>query len=316
MGFSIDRIAIPNHYFEGASNAYLLRTSSDAILIDTGIGTTEAAELLQKELAALDCSVKEISTILLTHKHMDHFGLARAVVDASGAEVYLHQDDWQDVAFYDERHQEIASLYLEAMQLWGLPQEIIMQMGAVRERFSQLARSVPTAKPLRDGEVLSWGSLALRVLHTPGHTQGSACFLIGEKLFTGDHLLPTYTPNIGATDVAWGRMLERFSQSMKKLLALPNVASLEIYPGHGPSWRDPRPRIAKILKHHDERTQRILKILSDGEPHTAFEIAQKLFGTMREHHALLGAGEVYAHLEKLQVDGFIRRVSLNRFQCP
>lgn len=313
MDFSIDRIAIPNPYFEGASNVYLLRTRTDAILIDTGIGTPQAAELLQKELLALGCSIKEISTILLTHKHMDHFGLARAVVDASGAEVYLHQDDWQDVAFYDERHQEISMLYLEAMQLWGLPQEIIMQMGSVRERFSELARSVPTAKPLRDGEVL--GPLALRVLHTPGHTQGSACFLIGEKLFTGDHLLPTYTPNIGAADVTSGRMLERFSKAMRKILALPNIASLEIYPGHGPSWRDPRPRIEKILQHHDERTKKILKILSDGESHTAFEIAQKLFGTMREHHALLGAGEAYAHLEELQVDGLIQRVSPNRFQC-
>lgn len=314
MDFSIDRISIPNPYFEGASNVYLVRTHSLAVLIDTGIGTPDASELLQRELAALRCSMREISAVLLTHKHMDHFGLARTLVDASGARVYVHQDDWKDVAFYDERHHEISQLYLQAMQLWGLPHEIISQMGSIRERFSELARSVPSAIPLHDGETLSLGALRVRVLHTPGHTQGSACFLIEDKLFTGDHLLPTYTPNVGATDVTSGRMLQRFIDSLKKILALPNAAHLEICPGHGPSWRDPRPRIEKILKHHGERTEKILKILSDRRPYTAFEIAQRLFGTMREHHVLLGAGEVYAHLEELHAEGHVERLSPNLFQ--
>ncbi|MCI2431279.1 MBL fold metallo-hydrolase [Candidatus Acetothermia bacterium] len=314
MDFSMDRISIPNPYFEGASNVYLLRERSLAVLIDTGIGTPEASALLQKELSALGCPLREISVVLLTHKHMDHFGLARAVVDASGAEVYVHQDDWKDVASYDERHEEISQLYLNAMRLWELPQEIILQMGAVRERFSELARSVPSAKPLQDGETLDFGALQVRLLHTPGHTQGSACFLIENRLFTGDHLLPTYTPNVGATDVTSGRMLKRFIDSLKKILSLPNVAHLEIHPGHGPSWRDPRLRIEKILKHHDERTEKILNILSDKKPYTAFEIAQRLFGTMREHHVLLGAGEVYAHLEELYAEGHVERLFPNFFQ--
>lgn len=315
MSLAIERIAIPNPYFEGASNAYLLRLESKtAVLIDTGIGTAEALELFQQELKTHDCSLKELSAILLTHKHMDHFGLARAIADLSEAAVYVHADDWQDVACYAERRHEISALYLEAMHRWGLPQEIVAQMGAVRTRFSELARSVPSAQPLRDGQMLSFGSLRINILHTPGHTQGSACFLLEDKLFTGDHLLPTYTSNVGATDVRSARMLRRFTDAMRKILALPNAARLEIYPGHGPSWRDPRPRIEKILKHHDERAEKILNVLSDRRPYTAFEIAQKLFGTMREHHVLLGAGEVYAHLEELQADGLIQRISSNCFQ--
>lgn len=315
MSFSIYQIAIPNPYFEGPTNAFLIKDQeSPPVLVDTGIGTAEALSLLRRELAGHGCALKEIAVVLLTHKHMDHFGLARAIYEESGAAVYIHSDDWQDIAFYDERHHEVSQFYLDAMRHWGIPDEIIAQMTAVRARFPELGRSVPKAEKLSDGQALRFGSLEIRVLHTPGHTQGSACFLLDEKLFTGDHLLPTYTPNVGATDVTSERLLRRFLNSLQKILALPNSENLEIWPGHGKPWADPRPRIEKILKHHQERTERILRVLSDGQVHTAFEIAQKLFGTMKEYHVLLGAGEVYAHLEELETEGRVKPVESNRYK--
>ncbi|MCL6642347.1 MAG: MBL fold metallo-hydrolase [Candidatus Bipolaricaulota bacterium] len=315
MSVVVHQIAIPNPYFEGPANAFLIQNEhSPAVLIDTGIGTEESLGLVRAELARHGCALKDIAAILLTHKHVDHCGLARALSEESGAAVYVHRDDWTDVAFFDERHEEVSQLYLEAMRRWGIPDEIILQMAHFRSRFVGLARSVPAAHRLDDGQTLRFGELAFRVLHTPGHTQGSACFLLGEKLFTGDHLLPTYTSNVGATDVTSAGHLGKFLSSLHKVLALPNVESLEVFPGHGRPWRDPRPRITKIFEHHDERTERILKILSDGGALTAFQIAQKLFGRLKDHHVLLGAGEVYAHLEGLESAGRVRQIEPHRFQ--
>lgn len=315
MSISVHQIAIPNPYFEGPTNAWLIRSPhSPLVLIDTGIGTEESLSLLQRELSRQNCSLKDIAVILLTHKHIDHCGLARAIQQESGAAVYVHADDWADVAFFEDRHALVSQLYLEAMRRWGIPDTIIDEMAGFRARFAGLARSVPSAQQIHDGQQMRFGQLEFSVLHTPGHTQGSVCFLLEDRLFTGDHLLPTYTPNVGATDVTSEGHVGKFLDSLNKILALPHVEKLSIFPGHGRSWVNPRPRIEKMFAHHRERTERILAIVSDGQAHTAFEIAQKLFGTMREHHVLLGAGEVYAHLKELENAGRVRQTEPHRFQ--
>ncbi len=315
MSVALHQIAIPNPYFEDPSNVFLIRSPhSPAVLIDTGIGTAESLDLLRRELAQHGCSLKDIGAILLTHKHIDHCGLARAIQDESGAAVYVHRDDWADVACFAERQELVSQLYLEAMRRWGIPDEIIGQIAGFRAHLAGLARSVPGAQTMSDGQLLRFGDLELHVLHTPGHTQGSVCFLLGEKLFTGDHLLPTYTSNVGGTDVTSGGQLGKFLSSLEKILALPGARSLEIWPGHGRPWTDPRPRIERILQHHRERSERIVKILSDGQARTAFELAQKLFGRLKDYHVLLGAGEVYAHLEELERAGKVSQVEPHRFR--
>jgi glyoxylase-like metal-dependent hydrolase (beta-lactamase superfamily II) len=314
MDLEISQIAIPNPFFEGPANAWLIRSPhSPVVLIDTGIGTPESLELLRTELAQHGCTLKDIFVILLTHKHIDHCGLARAISEESGAAVYVHRDDWADVAFFEERREIVSALYTEAMQRWGIPGEIIAQVASFRARFAGLARSVPTAHKLDDGQILRFGDLEFRVLHTPGHTQGSVCFLLENQLFSGDHLLPTYTSNVGGTDATTGGHLGKFLSSLQRILALPNCERLTIFPGHGRSWADPRPRITKIFAHHRQRTERILRILGDGQARTAFEIAQKLFGKLRDYHVLLGAGEVYAHLEELESMGKVKQIEPHRF---
>ncbi|MBI3643223.1 MBL fold metallo-hydrolase [Candidatus Acetothermia bacterium] len=287
------RIRVPNPYFEKDNNAYLLDVS-ELILIDTGIDTPEALSSLRAGVEASDHQLEEISKIFLTHKHLDHFGLAHRIAEVSRAKVYIHQDDHLDVERFDERHDTINNLYEQKMREWGIPQNLI-DMLSMRSRLIELGRSV-SAISLRDDERISVGVSELRVIHTPGHTQGSACFLLGDLLFAGDHMLPTYTPNIGATEVTSNGMLRKYRASLHKIEEL---NSIRVLPGHGDEILNPRERIQEILIHHKGREDRILEILSDGRTRSVFEIAQELFGNLREHHVLLGSGEVHAHLEGL-----------------
>lgn len=297
----IIRIRLPNPYFEKDNNAYLV-DAGELALIDTGIDTPEAFETLKLRLSQHGYRFEEIKKILLTHKHLDHFGLAHRL-HKTGAQVYIHQDDQEDITRFDERYDLINRLYWEKMRLWGIPQPLMEAM-SFRAKFAHLGRSVP-AEALSDGQSVPIGTVEIQVIHTPGHTQGSACFLVGDALFTGDHLLPDYTPNIGATEITKEGMLPKYLQSLKKIL---QYSDLRVLPGHGEEITDITERINTILSHHEGRKRRILEILADGRPRTVYEIALELFGEMKEHHALLGSGEVQAHLEVLEQQGQVGRM--------
>ena len=80
---------------------------------------------------------------------------------------------------------------------------------------------------LEDGQVLTAGELEIRVIHTPGHSPGSVCFLVGGHLFTGDTL---FVGAAGRTDLG-GSSLQTLLESIEtKILTLPDETV--IHPGH------------------------------------------------------------------------------------
>ena len=80
---------------------------------------------------------------------------------------------------------------------------------------------------LEDGEKVSFGKIGLTTLHTPGHTPGSVCFLIGKYLFSGDTIFPG-GPGKTESPADSKQIIESIT---RKILALPE--DTEIYPGHG-----------------------------------------------------------------------------------
>jgi len=80
---------------------------------------------------------------------------------------------------------------------------------------------------LQDGEVLEVGTLRIRAISTPGHTDGCTSFLIGDRLFSGDTLLVRKT---GRTDFQQGSAEKLYDSIQNKLYALPDTT--RVYPGH------------------------------------------------------------------------------------
>ena len=142
-------------------------------------------------LAQAQADGAEIKMILLTHAHFDHTGGVAALCKAlPGVPVYLHPDD--------------AAL---------LGSEVFPDIGA------------PTV-PYRDGDAVTLGGLTIQVLHTPGHTPGGVCLLVGDALFTGDTL---FYGSMGRTDFAGGSY-EDIMASLKRLAQLPG--DYRVLPGH------------------------------------------------------------------------------------
>jgi glyoxylase-like metal-dependent hydrolase (beta-lactamase superfamily II) len=87
---------------------------------------------------------------------------------------------------------------------------------------------------VEDGDELSFGDIKVKIIATPGHTEGSVCFLIGERdgqaaLFSGDTL---FAQSVGRTDLPGGDF-SALEESLVVLSSLP--PELVVYPGHGPS---------------------------------------------------------------------------------
>jgi hydroxyacylglutathione hydrolase len=178
-----------------ATNVHVLADprTREAIAIDTA---TPSLAWIADELAARDWTLK---LIVSTHGHWDHIGDNAAVVAVTGAEIAVHPLD---------RHR------LESPQPLFAPFAI--------------PPSVPAVELAEGGEI-RFGEIRLRVLHTPGHTEGSVCLLASDEglLFSGDTL---FAGGWGRVDLPGGSP-EAMAASIARLAELEDT--LAVLPGHG-----------------------------------------------------------------------------------
>jgi len=174
----------------GHTDLYLLEGDSLA-MIDTGVADTPA-KYIAPALTPYRRTLADIDLILNTHGHHDHTGGNGALVDASGAKVYVHQAD-ADIA--QDPDCQFDTCFVDRHVLVGHPE----RLDAARVTFKVNAgRPTKVDTKLTDGQVIDLGKgIRLRVLHTPGHTRGSVCYYWEEAgmVFAGDSV-PCLSGNI------------------------------------------------------------------------------------------------------------------------
>ena len=176
------------------TNSYIVATNAgNAALIDA----PDDAEYILEQLDFYNLTLK---MILLTHGHFDHIGAAADLKEKTGCEVYVHTDD----------------LYM------------VKDGNASKSGFLGIGniKSIPDATPITEDTVISLDEIEFDVLHTPGHTQGSVCYITGNTMFSGDTL---FSRSIGRTDMPGGD-IEKMYKSLEKIKDL--GGDLTIYPGH------------------------------------------------------------------------------------
>jgi hydroxyacylglutathione hydrolase len=297
----VHRITIPNPFFEGATNVYVIATEP-LTLIDTGIGTDEAWTLLERGMQAHGLAPRSVRQIILTHHHLDHIGLARRLQETSGARVFVHADDWEGVAHYEAWHHTFVQRLRERLHEWGTPAAVIQAAAALLQSGGpKLAQSAP-AERLTDGQRLPLGQGDLEVIHTPGHSRGSVCLRYGRFLFSGDHVLPDVSPNIGGGELFALGLLRQYLESLERVRRF-QTEDLLVYPGHGEPFAHLAARVQALQEHHREREEEIIALLRSAGPKTVYEVAVNLFGQLHGYHVVLGTGEAHAHLEKVVSEG-------------
>jgi glyoxylase-like metal-dependent hydrolase (beta-lactamase superfamily II) len=305
----VARISIGNSEFEGENNAYLLDRDGPPALLDTGLAFPEVADQLEAGLAEHDYTFADVTDVVLTHWHSDHTGLANRIQQAGGATVYLHE---ADAPMLDRDAGDLEAMRERTFELfkqWSVPDAVIEEVQVVGdEEEDEMMEWIDDVQPITDGDRITAGGFDLRTVHTPGHTVGHCSFELetdaGTELFSGDAVLPEYTPNVCGSDLRVEDPLETYLETLR---GLAEAEYARAWPGHRGVVDRPTERIEEILEHHLERSNRILGLLDDREPTSTWEMAGELFGSLEGVHVIHGLGEAHAHLDYLSDAGLIER---------
>lgn len=183
------------------TNCYIVicEQTNDAIIVDPGFESNTEAEEVLGLIKANDLNLK---LIVNTHGHPDHTCGNGVVKETFKVPILIHR----------------------------LDAHMLGETGRRTANFLGFEKSSPPAdKLLSDGDLLNFGKVTLRVMHTPGHSHGSISLLGEKEIFTGDTL---FMGSIGRTDFPEGSEQE-MKDSLKKLAILPD--NFVVYPGHGPT---------------------------------------------------------------------------------
>ncbi len=309
----VHRIAVPIPFVAagGPVNLYVIEAADGSLtLFDAGFGSEEARAALLAGFARLGRRLAEVTRIVVSHGHVDHFGAARFVQEQGGAEVLAHPADLPKIDAAGPRFADHAPAFDAHFARLGVPEAVRQALLRSGERSYGSASRLDGVRPLADGDVVEGRHVRFTVRHWPGHTPGLVALhepRLG-LLLPADHLLERISPNplieLGPDGQdGFFRPLLAYQASLAQTRAL----DLElVLPGHGPPFRGHRAVIDGLTAFYLKRQARLAAALRAG-PRTGWQLCQELFPAAGPADAFLTMSETVANLEALEARGEVAR---------
>jgi glyoxylase-like metal-dependent hydrolase (beta-lactamase superfamily II) len=285
--------------------AYALEAAGGLLLVDTGWDGDDAFDALEAGLGTFGASVANVNGALFTHAHIDHYGLANRVRDASGAWLAMHEREAETLL------RPAGDESRARMERWLLENGVDRQERD--ELFAAIARgytdgpagSAPPDRNLEPGSIHDAAPWELLVVETPGHSPGHLCFVeqTAGVVFTGDHILSETTPNVSVFPSSTGSPLDDYITSLERMAPYADALAL---PGHEDRIQV-GPRATVLLQHHSEQLADAHAALVAGAE-TVREVAEAMtwsrpWSTFGPFDQMMALGEARAHLVLIEQAG-------------
>ena len=297
-GTSVHRIPLevfPNFW----AYVYLIFNGDLRLLIDTGSGTDSSHEDLLEGLTQAGLQPSELTHILLTHAHIDHYGGLSKLKPLTRAQIGCHELDVQTVAHHEARlaiiRRRLASFLTEA----GLADETRDSLLSIYRFTKALYQSVPVdfsyeAAGMRFGP--------LEMIHLPGHCPGHVAMRLDDVIFCGDMVVEGVTPHLSPESINPYSGLDHYLESLARLQQWSKDARL-VLNGHDEAITDLPARIEETLQNVMRRIGKAVQALS--EPLTIAEICTAIYGETGGYNQLLVIEKAGAYTEYLYEHGLI-----------
>lgn len=288
-------------------NAYIIRSENYALVIDSGFDNPESEECFFALIDELGLKKGQVD-LYLTHLHADHSGLTAKFQQRYGGKVFcskidaeyvdaMSRADYFDIQLYSP---EMLGLHNDGHFFDKHPAVLYSPKSPVEFTF------------VKEGDKISVGEYEFEVLFLPGHTPGlTALYERSHKLlFSGDHILDKITPNISFWRFEYGDILGTYLENLERVRAM-DIET--VFPSHRVLIGDHQKRIDELKKHHQDRLDDIMHILSDGKQKTVGEVAAKMHWDFRAKdfeefppaQKWFACGEAMAHLEHLRAKDLV-----------
>ena len=279
--------------------AYVLQKEGGNYLIDTGSGTDISHEDLLKGLKQAGIQTSDLTYILLTHAHIDHYGGLSKLGPLTSAKIGCHELDVQTVAHHDARMalngRRLASFLAET----GLSEEVRDSLLSINNFPKAIYQSVPVDITYGNQDMQVG---ALEMIHLPGHCPGHVAMRVDDIIFCGDMVVDGITPHLAPASFNPFGGLEHYLKSLARLQKWAQGGHLYLN-AHDDVITDLNERIDATRQNLIRRMSRALDALSS--PLTIAEACEAVYGGMNGYNMLLVIEKTGAYMEYLYERGMI-----------
>lgn len=285
-------------------NIHLIKNINGYTLIDTGWNIEGKTDELLSKLDELQINLDEINQIILTHLHIDHFGLVNKLRKLTKFELCANP---RELIFYKNFE---TNIFNKLLTYTGFQEseikEIIQMLDLVK---NIIPRKID--RWIYGNEIIKSRKNKSRIISTPGHTPGNlSIYNSKEKLFiSGDHILPKITSNI--TFYPFIKNYNPLDDYFKSLNEINQLDIIKISPSHGDIFFNINRRIREIIKHHNNRLKEIDKAcITDESGHllnTPYEVANEISWSKDKFSKLTTFDKFLAVLETITHIKFLKK---------